>query len=287
MTASVHLPTRHVGLAFAHHASILRPPPLSPQDRFSALFLSSPFSSRLKPCCRRHAGRPPFVSQRHRCSPPRQRRSTSRTTSATPRQSVLTRDHTLDTHFTESGTFRTLLYGFYPLWTWTFATHSTFLLYLSFHCRTSPLLATSRLLLRAWKRFAYLYTTPLAWPRPKEATNIAQVSVHGLSPQVSRYACYGSPSRAVEATSAHHGLRRHVQSQYLSSGSRGAIAFIHTRIHTHSLSPSPPSLSLPLAPSPSLGNVNPPRISDLYRTHSSVDLPPALHQGSQSTTNST
>jgi len=46
------LPTRHVGLAFAHYASMLRPPPPSPLDRFSALHPSSPLSRAMLPTTR-------------------------------------------------------------------------------------------------------------------------------------------------------------------------------------------------------------------------------------------
>jgi len=58
--------------------------------------------------------------------------------------------------------------------------------------------------------------------------------------------------------SAHHSLRRHVQSQHHSSGSRGALlrhSYTHTHTHTHTLLSS--RLHFPL------GIANPPRISEL------------------------
>jgi len=82
-----------------------------------------------------------------------------------------------------------------------------------------------------------------------------------LSPPFSRHVRHKFLSHAVEAASAHHGLRRHVQSQHISSGSCRAISFIH--IHTLSVPLCPSPLSFPLASSPSLGIAKLPRISEL------------------------
>ena len=112
---------------------------------------------------------------------------------------------------------------------------------------------------------AYLYTISIACFRRKEAIeNVPPppLSICVFSSQVPRYTRYNSLSYAVGATSANHSLRRNVQSQHRSSGSRGALsrhshAYTHTYTRTHTL----PLLAFALSLSPQ--DCEPARISEL------------------------